>query len=92
MNVAIARLFQDAGFQRWKGHDMQVRAYDSEEQGIERVIRSILSWEACDRAAKEMDTDRLMDHLQHRDTVKAEDMIRSAVVQAQKFFDKMYRS
>ncbi len=26
---------------------MQPRAYDNEEQAIDRVVRSILSWEAC---------------------------------------------
>jgi xylose isomerase len=54
-NVAIARLIQDARFSRWKGHDMVPRAYDDTEQAIDRVVRSILSWEACAIAAKEMD-------------------------------------
>ena len=90
MNIAIAGLIQDAGYSRWKGHDMQTRAYDNTAQGIDRVVRSILSWEACEKAARTLNTDQLMNHLANRDTAKAEDMIRHAVVAAQKHFDEMY--
>ncbi len=92
MNVAIAGLISDAGFNRWKGHDMQTRAYDNAEQGIDRVIRSIISWEACDRAAEELDTDTLLALLVKRETAKAEDMMRGALVAAQKYFDEMYNA
>jgi hypothetical protein len=34
---------------------MQVRPYDNEEQGIDRVVRSVLSWEASQAAAKNLD-------------------------------------
>ncbi|MBC8469128.1 MAG: xylose isomerase [Planctomycetes bacterium] len=91
MNVAIAGLIQQAGFNRWKGHDMQARAYDNAEQGIDRVVRSVLSWEACELAAKELDTAALMKVLAQRETAKAEDMMRAAVVSAQGHFDKMYK-
>ena len=91
MNIAIAGLIEQAGFGRWKGHDMQTRAYDNTEQGINRVIRSVLSWEACEKAARELDIDALMDVLAKRETAKAEDMMRHAVVAAQKFFDEMYQ-
>jgi xylose isomerase len=91
MNVAIAGLIQQAGYSRWKGHDMQTRAYDNTEQGIDRVIRSVLSWEACAKAAKELDTKALMGALAKRETAKAEDMMRHAVVAAQGYFDKMYK-
>jgi xylose isomerase len=91
MNVAIAGLIQETGFNRWKGHDMQTRAYDNVEQGIDRVVRSVLSWEACEKAAKELDTAGLMKALAERETAKAEDMMRAAVVSAQGYFDKMYR-
>jgi xylose isomerase len=90
MNVAIAGLIQQAGYDRWKGHDMQTRAYDNAAQGIDRVIRSVLSWEACAQAARELDTDALLKALTHRETAKAEDMMRHAVVSAQKAFDEMY--
>ncbi len=90
MNVAIAGLIQQAGYARWKGHDMQTRAYDNAEQGIDRVIRSVLSWEACEKAAQELDTPALMAALAERETAKAEDMMRGAVVAAQKYFDEMY--
>ncbi len=91
MNIAIAGLIQQAGFNRWKGHDMQTRAYDNAEQGIDRVVRSVLSWEACENAAKELDTKALMDALAKREAAKAEDMMRAAVVNAQKHFDQMYK-
>jgi xylose isomerase len=91
MNVAIAGLIQQAGFNRWKGHDMQTRAYDNAEQGIDRVVRSVLSWEACEKAARELDTAALMKTLGKRETAKAEDMMRDAVVAAQKYFNEMYK-
>ena len=69
---------------------MQTRAYDNAQQGIDRVVRSVLSWEACDKAAAGLDTAKLMKYLQNRETAKAEDMMRAAVVTAQKFFDQMY--
>jgi len=92
MNIAIAGLIQQAGYKRWKGHDMQTRAYDNAEQGISRVVRSVLSWEACEKAARELDTDALMAALAARDTAQAEDMMRAAVVSAQKSFDEMYNA
>ncbi len=91
MNIAIAGLIQQAGYDRWKGHDMQTRAYDNTEQGIERVVRSVLSWEACEKAAQELDTKALMNVLAKRETAKAEDMMRAAMVKAQQYFDKMYK-
>lgn len=89
MNIAIAGLIQQAGYDRWKGHDMQPRAYDNTEQAINRVVRSVLSWEACERAARELKTEDLMKALAQRDTATAEDMMRAAVVSAQKSFDEM---
>ncbi len=91
MNIAIARLILEAEFTRWKGHDMQVRPYDSIDQGIDRVIRSILSWEACEAAARDLDTDRILRFLERRETARAEDLIRTAVVCAYQAFDRMYR-
>jgi xylose isomerase len=90
MNIAIAGLIQKAGYDRWKGHDMQPRAYDNTEQAINRVVRSVLSWEACEKAAKELKTRDLMKVLAQRDTAAAEDMMRAAVVNAQMYFDQMY--
>jgi len=90
MNVAIAGLVQQAGYSRWFGHDMQPRAYDNENQAIERVIRSILSWEACKKAAAKIDYDMLAKQLEERDTAAAEDIMRSAVTAANEFFNEMY--
>jgi len=70
---------------------MQTRAYDNAEQGIDRVVRSVLSWEACEKAARELDTAGLLKVLGKRETAKAEDMMRDAVVSAQRYFDEMYK-
>ena len=89
-NVTIARLIQEAGYKRWLGHDMQTRPYDNIEQGIDRVVRSILSWEACARAGQELEVNQLLSYLAKRQTAKAEDLMRQAVVRAQRYFDQMY--
>ncbi|MDD3717959.1 MAG: xylose isomerase [Actinomycetota bacterium] len=91
MNVAIAGLARRAGYARWKGHDMQARPYDNEEQAIDRVIRSILSWEACEMAEREMDTAVLLRYLERRETARAEDLVREAVMSAYRHFDAMYK-
>lgn len=91
MNIAIASLLQQAGYNRWRGHDMQTRAYDNTQQGIDRVIRSILSWEACEQSARALDCDQLMKFLANRETAKAEDLMRAAVVEAQLAFNEMYK-
>jgi len=90
MNIAISSLLQQAGFNRWKGHDMQPRAYDNAEQATDRVIRSVLSWEACAKASKQLDTATLLKYMENKQTAKAEDMIRAAVVKAQQHFDRLY--
>lgn len=89
MNIAIASLIQEANYFRWKGHDMQARPYDNETQAIERVIRSILSWEACERVAEEFDKEKLLNYLKNRQTAKAEDLIRGSVCLAYNYFNKM---
>lgn len=92
MNIAIAGLLQESGYSRWKGHDMQPRAYDNADQAVDRVVRSVLSWEACARAAAKLDTGRLLGYLADRQTARAEDLMRGAVVRAQQYFDEMYLS
>jgi len=90
MNIAIAGLIQQAGFSRWKGHDMQARPYDNADQALDRVVRSVLSWEACEEAARSMGREQLMQLLASRETAKAEDMIRDAVVRASAHFRQTY--
>jgi xylose isomerase len=89
-NIAIAKLIQKTGYQRWKGHDMQPRPYDTEQQAIERVIRSVLSWEACEMAAMELDDKEMLEHLQNRNTAAVEDLIYHSVGRAQRYFKEMY--
>ena len=90
INIAVAGLMRECGYSRWKGHDMQPRPYDSEEDAIDRIVRSILSWEACEKAAEEIDYYEMMRLLAARKTGEVEDMVRKSVINAQKHFDKMY--
>jgi xylose isomerase len=91
MNIAIAGLLKESGYGRWKGHDMQARGYDNESQGLDRVIRSILSWDACEFAATAVNTKEVLDALSSRQTARAEDMIRHAVMAANEHFDATYK-
>lgn len=90
MNLAVAGLVRESGYERWKGHDIQVRPYDNQEQGLDRVVRSVLSWRACEMAEEEMDSGRLLEYLAQRETAKAEDLIREAVISAYRHFGDMY--
>ncbi len=91
MNIAIAGLLAQCGYGRWKGHDMQARAYDNEKQAVDRVVRSILSWDACEQAAAKLDTAKLMKLLAERETGQVEDMMRDAVVDASGLFKAMHK-
>lgn len=90
INIAVARLVQDAKYDRWYGHDMQPRPYDNEEQAVDRVVRSIISWHACETAAKEIDMKALTAAYASRKTGKVEDMMRHALVKAHQTFDEVY--
>jgi xylose isomerase len=91
VNISIAALLNESGYARWYGHDMQARAYDNEVQGLDRVIRSIVSWDACQAAAAELDLRELNRCLTNRETGRAEDMMRHAVVSAHEHFDQLYQ-
>ncbi len=91
INIAIASLVRDAHYDRWYGHDMQPRSYDNETQAIDRVVRSILSWDACQKAAAELSVSEITRALAARETGKVEDMMRHAVVSAHNYFDLLYR-
>jgi xylose isomerase len=70
---------------------MQARSYDNESQGLDRVIRSILSWDACQKAAAEINLGELNKALAVRETGRVEDMMRHALVSAHKHFDVLYK-
>ncbi len=91
MNIIIAAVLQDAGYSRWLGHDMQPRPYDNEQQAVDRVVRSILSWEACHQAAMKLDRGEMSRLMQQRETASVEDMIRGLVADAQKTFDTLLK-
>jgi len=86
-NIALASLVEESGYNRWKGHDIQPRPYDNEDQATDRVVRSILSWEACARSARELDYAELATLLEHRQTAQAEDLMHEAVINAQQHFN-----
>jgi len=90
INIALASLVEEAGYHRWKGHDIQPRPYDDEEQAVDRVVRSILSWEACVKSAQELNYAELTTLLEQRQTARAEDLMREAVMNAQQHFNAMY--
>lgn len=90
MNIAVAGLARDSGYCRWKGHDIQPRPYDDEKQAVDRVVRSILSWEACERAAAELNREALAGLLAERETAGAEDLIAGSVSRARRIFDELY--
>lgn len=90
MNIAIAKMMQQSGYNRWRGHDMQVRPYDSVQQGIDRVVRSVLSWDACEHAAANLDLKELVSLLAERRAAEAEDMMRRLVHEAWNYFDELY--
>ncbi len=90
INIAIASLVSEACYSRWYGHDMQPRAYDDENQALDRVLRSILSWEACQKAATDLNLTDLSNALTVRETGRVEDMMRHAVVSAHNHFDELY--
>lgn len=48
------------------------------------------SWDACEKAAAVLDEDTLMSLLENRETARAEDMMRQAVVYACERFEEMY--
>ncbi|MFN4228053.1 MAG: xylose isomerase [Candidatus Ratteibacteria bacterium] len=89
MNIMIAKLIQECEFNRWKGHDIQARPYDNEEKAIERVIRSILSWEACEVVARKIDTEEILEYLSKRETDKVEDIIKEMVIESFKIFKSL---
>ena len=91
LNIAIAGLIAEAGFGRWKGHDMQPRSYDNEQQAIDRVVRSVVNWECCAQAAATLNKTELLNALTSRNTAKAEDVMRHAVMTAYQTFEEYYK-
>jgi xylose isomerase len=70
---------------------MQPCAHDTETEAVDRVIRSILSRDACVYAAERIDYELLNGFLEKRETAMAEDTVRNAVVEAQLYFNRVYR-
>jgi len=90
-NIGIARLLLDAGYKRWIGHDMQPRAYDNEVQAVDRVVRSVINWEAMVKVAEKLNVKRIEALLAKRETAKVEDLVGDAVSKARALATKMYK-
>ena len=90
-NIGIARLLLDAGYDRWLGHDMQPRPYDNEEQAVDRVIRSVINWEAMVKIAKQLDLAEMVELLAARETAKVEDLVGDAISAARSAAGAMYK-
>jgi len=91
-NIALAKIMMNSGYSRWKGHDMQPRPYDNEQQAIDRVVRSILSWEACEEVAETLDLANMENRMVNRDSAGVEDMMMDAVSDAIKRFQLLMKS
>jgi len=90
-NIAIARMLLVAGYTRWVGHDMQPRAYDNVRQAIDRVVRSVINWEAMVKAAEKLSMKRLLGLLAARETAKVEDIMGDAISAARKYAKDMHK-
>jgi xylose isomerase len=88
-SLATAKMLLDAGYDRWIGHDMQPRPYDNEEQAIDRVVRSVINWEAMIEVAKEMNVGQMTTHLSNRETAKVEDLLGAALCKARGYAAEM---
>jgi xylose isomerase len=92
--LAVAQIFAESGYSGWVEHDMQPRPYDSEEQNIEHVVRSLCNWEAIARTVEEGALDRaeLENLAAARDMVAFEDAVRDAVAGAHALSKELYES
>jgi xylose isomerase len=88
-SLATVRMLLDAGYTRWVGHDMQPRPYDNEAQAVDRVVRSVINFEAMVEVAKEMNVGEMMTHLANRETAKVEDLLSDALCKARKYAAEM---
>ena len=88
-NVGIMRMLKKAGFKRWVGHDMQARPHDSEPHALNRVVQSVVNWEALRKVADEFPGDELRGYLERRDTLGVELLIGDAVSTARGYANDM---
>ncbi|NLP06148.1 xylose isomerase [Candidatus Fermentibacteria bacterium] len=90
--LAIAGMLSESGYAGWVEHDMQPRPYDSEQQSIDRVVRSVCNWEALMRVVESGLTDRskLLERASARRTMELEDLVRDAVARAHELSKELY--
>jgi xylose isomerase len=89
-NIAITKLLVDAGYNRWIGHDMQARPHDNEAQAVNRVIESILNFEAMEKVSTEIPTKEIMNYLANKDTQPVENIMKDLRSTAVKYAKQMY--
>jgi xylose isomerase len=92
--LAVAQILAETGYEGWIEHDMQPRPYDSEEQNVDHVVRSLCNWEAIARTVEGGALDRAgMEKLAAaRDMVAFEDVVRGAVAGAHALSKELYES
>ena len=92
--LGIAQILAETDYSGWIEHDMQPRPYDSEEQNIERVIRSVCNWEAIARTVEDGSLDRgeLTALAAARDMAAFEEVIRDAISRAHALSKELYES
>lgn len=92
--LAVAQILAETDYAGWVEHDMQPRPYDSEEQNIEHVVRSLCNWEAIARTVEEggLERARLEKLAAARDMVAFEDAVRDAVAGAHALSKELYES
>jgi xylose isomerase len=88
-NIGVLKALQNSKFDRWVGHDMQARPHDNEEQAYNRVIQSMVNWEALGRVASEFPMDELRGYLERRDTLAAELLIGDMLSTARTYANDM---
>lgn len=90
--LAIAGMLSESGYAGWVEHDMQPRPYESEQQSIDRVVRSVCNWEAVMRVVESgfLARAKLQDLASARRSMELEDLVRDAVARAHELSKELY--
>jgi xylose isomerase len=91
-SLSIASILSRTGYGGWIEHDMQPRPYDDAGQNVNRVVRSICTWEAVARTVEggALDVASLAAVAASRDSMALEDIVRDAVCEAHALSKQLY--
>jgi xylose isomerase len=92
--IGVAQILLESNYGGWIEHDMQPRPYDSAEQNIERIVRSICNWEAIVRTIETggIGRSKLESLASARKMMELEDLMRDAVSKAHALSIDLYES